>query len=151
MTQEELIALVTAEVKGLSSYLVAADYTNASNSASKETGFSFPVTGDFKILWITERTKRHLFFMLMSESAHKFKFKQINLQNRFAHYNTLIKGMDERYADAISENPQEFAGVEGFRLFGTVAGTGHAYEPETGRNITHDSDQKVPLSPGDNS
>ena len=66
------------------------------------------------------------------------------------HYNTLINGMDKKYEAAVKENPQEFAGVEGFRLFGTVAGTGHAYEPQTGRNVTYADGQKVPLSPGDN-
>ncbi|RLI01786.1 hypothetical protein DRO30_03600, partial [Candidatus Bathyarchaeota archaeon] len=82
MTKSELITLLEEEIKGLSSYLISSDYSNACDDASKETGWSFPVSGDFKIFWIKQRAKRHLFFYLLTESAHKFKFEQINLQHR---------------------------------------------------------------------
>ena len=151
MTQDELRELLKEEVKGLISYLTdPTDYDNAIDDAERETGWAMPVTTDFKILWIKNRAKRHLFFYLMSESAHKFKFEQINLQHRFSHYATLIKNMDEEFEKAKLENIHEFAGVDAFKIFGTQVEPGFAYEQETGRDITFDEDQKVLFGPNEN-
>jgi len=64
MTQTEMEEKLEEEVKGLSTYLEGDDYTNACNDASMETGWSFPVSTDFKILWMKQRAKRALFFYL---------------------------------------------------------------------------------------
>jgi len=148
MTQTEMEEKLEEEVKGLSTYLEGDDYTNACNDASRETGWSFPVSTDFKILWMKDRAKRYLFFYLMSESAHKFKYDQINLQNRFAHYKDLIKIMDESFAAAIEANPQEFADVDAYELFGTNASAGFQYDPLTGKDTTYSDDNKVIFTPG---
>lgn len=149
MTKDELIALVKQEVKGLTSYLEDEDYSNAADDASRETGWSFPVSGNFKELWIKQRAKRHLFFYLYSESAHKFKYKQINLQHRFDHYKELIKQMDDAYVIVIQERPDLFAGVSISHLFGTKVDAGFAYD-STGRDITYDENQSVIFSPKEN-
>jgi len=136
------------EVKGLSSYLDGDDYTNACNDASRETGWSFPVTADFKILWMKQRAKRHLFFYLMSESAYKFKYEQINLQHRFAQLKLSIEMMDDSFAAAIEANPQEFADVDAYELFGTAARAGFQYDPITGKDTTYSDDNKIVFTPG---
>jgi hypothetical protein len=149
MTQAELITQVTSEIKGLSTHFVAADYTNATNDAARETGFAYPVTTDFQILWQKQRAKRHLFFYLLTEQAYKFKFEQINLQHRFDHFRAIIQDMDAEYEKAIEQNPQEFANVSALHMFGTKVDAGFAYDDETGRDITYDDDQLVIFSPLD--
>lgn len=149
MTKDEFIILMKQEVKGLSSYLVDHDYENAADDASRETGWSFPVSGNAKELWIKQRMKRHLFFYLYSESAHKFKYKQINLQHRFDHYKELIKQMDDQYKVFVEERPDLFAGASISHLFGTKVDAGFAYDP-TGRDITYDENQSVIFSPKEN-
>ena len=151
MNQEEMEALLRQEVKGLSSYLVNEDYTNSCNDASRELGWSFPVSTDFRIHWMKQRAKRFLIFYLISESAFKFKFKQINLQNRFAQLERLLKLLDTEFSDIQNERPDEFANVQSFEMFGHSATAGFAYEPQTGIDITHSSDQIVEIKPDENS
>ncbi len=149
-TQAEMITLITAEVKGLSSYLADADYTNATNDASRETGWSFPVTGDFKIYWMKQRAKRHLYEYLLTESAHKFKYEQINLQHRFLHYSKLIEQMDKAFIDIQEARPDQFADVAAYKLFSTKIDAGFAYVNQTGQDITYRNDQLVEFGPKKN-
>lgn len=148
MTQAEMEEKLEEEVKGLSTYLEGDDYTNACNDASRETGWSFPVTTNFKIQWMKDRAKRHLFFYLFSESAHKFKYEQINLQHRFEHYKIIIEKMDTDFKEALDANPQEFAGAEDYEMFGTKADAGFQYDPVTGKDTTYDDDNKIVFTPG---
>jgi len=142
---------VTAEVKGLSSSLVDADYSNAIDQAERDTGFSMPITSDFQIKWMKERTKRHLFFFLQSESAAKFQYKQIKLQHRFDHYTKLIEGMDKLFKDAQEEYAFEFAGVSASQTAGHKVDAGFAYENQTGRDMTFHEDNQVIITPNANS
>ncbi len=151
MTQTEMEEKIEEEVKGLSTYLEGDDYTNACDDAARETGWSFPVTTSFKIRWMKDRAKRHLFFYLYTESAHKFKYEQINLQHRFLHYDKLIASMDKRYEEALESFPNEFAGVDSYELFGTKVDAGFAYDPMTGKDVTYNDDIKVVFSPGGDS
>jgi hypothetical protein len=150
LTKSQLMTKLEQEVKGLTSYLDSDDYSNASDDASRETGFSFPVSDGFQTYWIKTRAKRHLFFYLLSESAHKFKYEQINLQHRFEHYRDIIKYMDEQYALALEEYALEFAGATGINALGTKIDAGFAYEPQTGRDQTYDDDNVTILSPTEN-
>lgn len=143
--QEKLIE----EVKGLSTYLEDDDYINAINDALRETGFSLPTSDDFEVLWIKNRAKRHLFFYLQTESAHKFKVDQINLQQRFEHYKDLIAQMDKAYEEALESNPEKFAGAQNFALFGSKIDAGFSYESQTGIDTTYASGNKVVVSPSD--
>jgi hypothetical protein len=130
-----MITLLEKEVKGLTSYLDSDDYSNACDDASRETGFSYPVADGFQTLWMKSRAKRHIFFYLLTESAHKFKYEQINLQHRFEHYRDIIKYMDAEYEKALEEN--------------TKIDAGFAYEPQIGRDRTYDDDNVTILSPKD--
>lgn len=146
MTKNELVILLEREVKGLSSYLDPVDYRSAADDASRETGWAFDVSGDFKEYWIKQRAKRHIFFYLLSESAHKFKVEQINLQHRFDHYKAIIAYMDKEFQVIIEERPDQFAEADPFKMFGSKVDAGFAYD-SAGRDITYDSDQLVDFSP----
>lgn len=137
MNRDSLIDSLKEEVKGLSSHLAEDDYTNACLDATRETGWAFPVSGEFQEFWQKERAKRHLFFYLATESAHKFKYKQINLQHRFDNYFRIIKLMDNRFEEIQSERPDMFANVDTYKLFGTKVDAGFQYEPQTGRDFTY--------------
>lgn len=147
MTRTEILLKVKQEVKGLSNYLDNQDYENAADDASRETGWSYPVSGDFKIYWIKQRAKRHIYEYLLTESAHKFKYEQINLQHRFEHYSKLIKRMDEDFKIVQDERPDQFAGVDTYQMFSTKVDAGFAYDPQTGRDLTYDEDQLVEFGP----
>lgn len=150
MTLDDLLDLLPIEVKGLSRYLAVEDYENAANDALRETGWAFPIAGtDTKQTatmeyWIKNRSKRHLFFYLMSESAHKFKYDVISLNQRFDHYNLLIKSMDEQWAKFIEDNPELFID-DASSWFCTKVDAGFAYD-EIGNDLTYDSDISIVVS-----
>ena len=146
MTKQELILKLQKEVKGLHQYLVNEDYENAADDAINEFESSWPVSDQLSIYWVKKRAKRHLFFYLLTESAHKFKFEQINLQHRFDHYSKLIELEDKQFETFIEERPDLFAGVDSFKMFGTKVDAGFAYT-EYGTDITYDDDQKVAFDP----
>lgn len=142
--------LLTEEVKGLSSYLVDEDYTNAVRDAQIETGFSLPLEDDtYEFLWLKRRSTRNLLYMLYMESAHKFKVDQINLQHRFEHYDKIISRMDDMWNKEVEDNPHKYAGVNPCHIFGSKIDAGFAYENETGRDMTYDTDNEVNVYPAD--
>ena len=159
LTKVQVVELLKEEVKGLTSYLVDDDYSNAIDDTIRETGWSDPFTGNFQELWIKNRSKRHLFFSLLSESAHKFKIKQINLQHRFEHYYDLIfddkRGLDADWEKAKEEHPEEFlgallpSGAEVQDMFGAKVDAGFQYEPQTGKDTTYTDDNQVCFSPSE--
>ena len=105
MNQHDLEMLVQNEVKGLDNYLDQSDYTRAVETAVRETGYAATSTNGTKIQWLVDRAKRAIFFMLLSESAHKFKVKQYSLHHRFEHYRDIIKYMDEEYQKYLEDMP----------------------------------------------
>lgn len=147
LSKQAMVTLIEQEVKGLSNYLDSDDYNNACDDASRETGFLFPVAEGFQTLWVKTRAKRHIFFYLLSESAHKFKYEQINLQHRFDHYSLVIKGMDIEWIRVQEENALEFAGVSGVNVLGTKFDAGFAYEVQTGRDLTYRDGNVTVISP----
>ena len=146
MDKTEFVHTMKQEVRGLDTYLEGVDYENALTDAARETGWAFPVTTDFRIHWLKMRAKRHLFFYLASESAYKFKVKQFSLDQRFKHYNILVKDMDKQYTDIQDMHPEEFTGADPSALFGHKIDAGFAYD-EFGKDITYDGDQQVIISP----
>jgi len=150
MTRDDLLDLLPTEVKGLSRYLVSDDYENAVNDAANETGWAFPITGSDSVststmeYWIKNRAKRHLFFYLMSESAHKFKYDVIALNQRFDHYHLILKTMDEQWSVFTAENPQLFI-TDSSNWFCTKVDAGFAYD-EFGEDITYDPNISVMFS-----
>ena len=146
MTRQELLLKLEKEFKGSHKYLVKEDYENASNDAINEFETSYPVSGQLLEYWIKKRAKRHIFYYLLTESAHKFKFEQINLQHRFDHYSELVKMEDEAFAEFMEEHPELFTDAESYKLFGTKIDAGFAYT-ETGVDITYRKDQLVEFDP----
>ena len=144
MTRDDLIAVVKQEVKGLRSRFVEDDWENAATDALRDTTWSLPESNDTKILWIKKRMKRHLFYMLWSESAHKFKFKQYNLQHRFKHYGQLIETMDLEWTTFLNEEMLLLEGGTG--AFGTKVDAGFQYD-DVGRETTFTEDNLVQFTP----
>lgn len=148
LTETNLITKLKQEVKGLTTYLVDDDYVNAATDAINEFGDSFPVSGQELEFWVKRRAKRHLFYYLMTEAAHKFKFEQINLQQRFEHYRELIKTEDEAFVSFMEERPDLFAGVDTFKMFTSQVSAGFSYD-SLGRDTTYDDidDNEVDFTP----
>ena len=147
MTEEELIDKLTEEVKRLDTYLERDDYVNGLNDAQAETGWSLPLDDTLKLLWLKKRAKRHIFFYLYTESAHKFKYKQINLQQRWEHYKEIIEAMDVEFLSFQEERPDLFGEVDAFHMFGTKLDAGFAYEGQTGEDITYSKASEVDFTP----
>ena len=80
----------------------------ACNTAISELGWVFPLTHHLKEFWAVNRAVRHGLAILQIESAHKFRYKEIFLQNRFSHYTQLIDKMDRDFETAKEENPTLF-------------------------------------------
>ena len=150
VTKTQMTTLLEQEVKGLSSYLDSDDYSNACDDASRETGWAFPVADGFQTYWVKTRAKRHIFFYLMSESAHKFKFEAINLQHRFEHYKSIIDFMDRQFEEAKEEYAADFTGANAVDLFDTKIDAGFRYEEDTGRDMSYDTDTETNFSPSGN-
>jgi len=150
MTFDDLVDLLPTEVKGLSRYLEAIDYENAVQDASRETGWTFPITGTDTIktflmeYWVKSRAKRHLFFYLMSESAHKFKYDVISLNQRVEHYKAILDQMDKQLTSFVEENPELFI-ANAADWFCTKIDAGFAYTT-VGEDITYDTDIPVGVS-----
>jgi len=145
-----MIALLQQQLKGLADSLNDDDFGNAVDDAERET-WSLPQTSDFKIKWIKERAKRHLFSYLQAESAPETQFGNIHLEHRFKHYAALIKQMDDDFRVAIEENALEFADVADYQLAGHKIDAGFAYDNQTGVDLTYDEAQEVIITPNENS
>ena len=148
MDAHELAMTVQRQVKGLDTYLEADDYTEAVENAQRDTGWSATTSNSDKINWLIDRTKRHLFFMLMSESAHKFKVKQYSLHHRFEHYRDLIKMMDEQWNEYKEELPIDPENV--IAIGGTKIDAGFRYDEDTGKDLTYSEDNQVIFTPTEN-
>lgn len=150
MTAAELKALLAEEIKGLSSKFSSDDYTNAVDAAERDTGWSMPVSTDFRIKWMILRAKRHLYSYRRDESADKFKYKQLNLNQRFDNFYKLVENMDKAFEKAQDEYAHEFAGVDSLHLFGTKIDAGFQYVPQTRKDHTYDKNNVVIINPDEN-
>ena len=148
MTADELKETLALELKSLKDKVDSNDYDNAVANAQRDTGWTCPVSVDFQIQWLKERAKRWLFFFLWTESAHKFKFEQINLQNRFEHYKILIEYMDKEFESAKEENIAEFSGAQPYEMFGTKIEAGFQYD-DIGNDTTYEDTNIQIIEPGD--
>ena len=109
--------------------------TVAAETALNGLGWSIPVDHPIRVFWAYQRAVRHCLFILMVESAHKFRYKNIFLQNRFAHYEILIKKMDEDFEKAQDDSPDIFASANLFDLE-TLASSLSFYIPNYGEYDT---------------
>ena len=105
---DELVSIIQ-KLMGASYNTVSDEgFEQACRQALAELEWSLPCTDSKKGYWITERARRHVIYVLLVESAHKFRFKEIHLHNRFKHYHALIQMMDDQIANAIEDNPELF-------------------------------------------
>jgi len=143
MTSGELISLIEQKVKNLSSLFVAVDFTNAVSEAVRDTGFSLPATNSEQIYWLDQRARRHLLFYLWTETAIKFRVKQIHLNHKFDHLGKIIESMDKSWELA----QEQLIGVDGMSAFGFKIDAGFSYDPATGRDTTYNKDQRIIFTP----
>ncbi len=94
-----------------------AEKEQAIKQALLELGFTLPIGAGTKVdkrrgYWLLERSKRYCYWVLVSTSADKFRYKAIHLQHRFDNYYRLIRLMDDVFARAleIEEIFDEYAG-----------------------------------------
>ena len=80
----------------------------ACDLAQTELEWSLPQTDSFRLYWIVQRARRHLVYILLCETAHKFRFKEIHLHNRFKQYHQLVELMDDEFQKAIDARPLDF-------------------------------------------
>ena len=129
---------ICGNLMGESSSLVsAAGQEEAAEQALRELPWTLPQEDEIKNFWIIERTKRHIMYILLLEQAHKFRFKQIHLQQRFDHYIKLIDKMDVDFKEFVESNPAIFPidSLTGSAL-GEFIGSGFVYD-QLGRDLTY--------------
>lgn len=146
-TEAELIVIIERELMDLASNFDADNYADAVDDAERDCGFTLPQSTSFKVKWLKERTKRHLFnYLLTGQFAESFQYKQAHLEHQFDHFLTLIKKMDDEFQTAITENAFEFAGVSASQMFGTKIDAGFQYN-EVGEETTYTDDNEVIFTP----
>ena len=135
---DDVIEITSIQLSTAVSTLSTDGLDAAANFAISELGWSFPVTDEKKCFWLVRRATRHACYILWIASAQKFKYKQVNLQQRFDHYEKLIKHMDTEFEEALASDATFFTSVDSYRLFGTVVGAGFVYD-SIGNDLTYDS------------
>lgn len=133
----DIVTLVQVQLSSSASLLSAGGLTAAADSAATELGWSYPQTDPTRIYWLTKRAVRHACYILYIASAQAFKYKQVNLQHRFDHYNKLIKDMDNEWETALSSQPTIFSSVDSYKQFGTALNAGFVYD-SMGQDLTYD-------------
>lgn len=106
----------------------------AGELALREMGLTLPINNDGREFWLLSRAKRHAFDMIRTSSARKFRYKQINLQQRFEHFDRLIQELDTAYLVALETDPA-LMGISGELFIGYIR-PGFVYSP-TGVNLTY--------------
>ena len=133
----EIVIALDVLLSASSDLLTSDGKESAVNSALTELGWVLPQTDTAKIWWVTKRAWRHASYILWFASAQKFKYKQVNLQQRFDHYEKVIASMDTEFEEALRTSANIFAGVDVTKMFGTVIGAGFIYDC-VGKDITYD-------------
>ena len=106
------VEFIELELSATGTKLSSEELDQAAAKAMLELRWVYPISDSFKRYWAIERGKRHALYILLMIAAHKFKYKQINLNQRFDHYYQLIKTMDAEFAKVIDDYPSVFPGVE---------------------------------------
>lgn len=145
---DELADVVKVQLSSLSSLITADGYELVCEQAIQELGWSLPETNPTKIYWLIQRATRHAINILRIASANKFKYKLVNLQQRFEHFQKMMESMDAEYESAVSSDIAMFAGVDSFCLFGTKIDAGFAYD-SIGTDLTYDVSRYVNATPSE--
>jgi len=134
---DDIIDLVKIQLSTSSELITDDGYESALAIAVSELGWEVPNSDTIQSMWLSKRTLRHCLFILWVASAQKFKYKQVNLQQRFEHYDRLLKVMDEEYTLAAESDSALFSNVAAYKQFGTAVGPGFSYDA-IGRDTTYD-------------
>jgi hypothetical protein len=110
-------------------------YIQAATQTEMELRFGYPVTDNTKSYWMVERMRRHILYILMVESAHKFQYKQIHLEHRFKNYIQLIEKSDSDFLKAADDFPELFE-TGTWDDFAYYLDPGFVYD-SLGRDITY--------------
>jgi hypothetical protein len=146
-TEAEIIVIVKRELMNLSTAFSDSNYADAVDDAERDCGWVLPQTEDFKVKWLKERIKRHLFFYYISGKLAKgFQYEQLHLEQRFGNFWKLIAQMDKDFESAQAEYATEFAGVSSFKMFGTKIDAGFAYD-KAGQDVTYLDDNEIIFAP----
>lgn len=135
--QEELIEF-TKNLMGDSFDKVSdSGFEQAATQTEAELGWTYVLVDARKCYWLVERMRRHVMYILMVESAHKFQYKQIHLEHRYKHYIQLIENMDGAFLQALEDFPELFDGIEGgYENFADYLTPGFVYD-SLGRDWTY--------------
>jgi len=126
-SNDEIVELIKTLVGATYDKVSDEGFEQAAQRAQDELKWSVPESDATKCYWIIERARRHLLYILLVESAHKFRFKEIHLHNRFAQYYKLLEFMDKEFLRAIEENATLFdTGTYGH--FGSYLTNGFVYD-----------------------
>lgn len=135
--QDELIEFTQNLMGDSSDKVSTAGFEQAAIQAEAELGWSFPLDDARKCYWLVERNRRHVIYVLMVESAHKFQYKQIHLEHRFKHYIQLVEKMDASFVQALEDNPELFDMIEGgYENFADYIRPGFVYD-SLGQDLTY--------------
>lgn len=145
-TADDVADIVKIQLSSLAALITDDGYVLVCDQAAQELGWSYPITVPAQAFWMVKRATRHALNILRLASAHKFKFKTVNLQHRFDHYYKLIEIMDEEFEKAVNGDLALFAGVDSFRMFGTKIDAGFTYS-SFGVDRTYDVEALVNFSP----
>jgi hypothetical protein len=143
---DALIEALEIQLSSLSSLITSDGYGHVCDIVLNELGWSFPVTNATKVLWMINRGTRHAINLLRIASANKFKYKAVNLQQRFEHFDKLIASMDAEFEAAMSSDIATFVGLSSYKMFGTKIDAGFSYD-FTGADTTYDYDKLVNFTP----
>jgi len=146
LTSDDLIDILKIQISSLSTLITSDGYELVCDQTGQELGWSYPLTDPSKVFWMIKRGTRHALNILLVASAYKFKYKTVNLNQRFEHFQKLIADMDIEYEKAINTNIALFAGISSYAMFGTKIDAGFAYD-KVGSDITYNLDQYVNFSP----
>lgn len=108
-SKDDFIEGIGLRMGGNSANLTPDGFDVAADTALNELGWSVPIDHPLKVFWAYQRGVRHSVYILMIESAHKFRYKEIFLQNRFSHYKAMIDDMDKAFEKAKEDNPELFS------------------------------------------
>lgn len=137
----ELVSIVNIELSSLFDELDVNEISRGIDKAINELGYTFPITG-IKENWAVDRSKRHIIEVLLLNESPSFRFKKLNLEEPWEHYQSLIKYWDEQYAQALEDYPELFPnalspnGVPLSALFGLVTSNNHRYDV-TGKDVSY--------------
>ena len=102
---EDLIERLQISLGTSKTLLSEEEFDFAVSQAQNEMRLKFPIVDGKRQLWGIERSKRHALDLLRIQSAHRFKYKQLSLNDRFNHYDRMIKDMDEKFEHAMNSDP----------------------------------------------